>query len=141
MSLGLPERLESKISPEPNSGCWLWDGNWSGSGYGRVKIAKTRRCAQAHTMVYELLVAPVPTGLVLDHLCRNRCCVNPEHLEPVTEQVNILRGTGQSARNARKTVCPQGHPLVDVYRVGNTRKCRVCQKAKMREQYLKKKGA
>jgi hypothetical protein len=72
------------------SGCWLWGGGWdSGNGYGKVWWC---RAAMAHRVVYEVLVGPIPEGLVLDHGCRTRPCCNPDHLEPVTVAVNTNRG-------------------------------------------------
>jgi hypothetical protein len=81
------------ITPLPWTGCWLWDGRrFSRNGYGRVWHDGKER--QAHRVTYELLVGPIPQGLILDHLpkCRVRCCVNPDHLEPVTHRTNTLRG-------------------------------------------------
>lgn len=89
--------------------CWNWTGSRTASGYGRLKVAGKMR--RAHRLTYELLVGPIPEGLVLDHLCRNRLCVRPTHLEPVTERENILRGEGWAALNARKTHCERGHEL------------------------------
>lgn len=90
-------------------GCWQWKSLRSGDGYGRVRHQKKDQLA--HRVVYELLVGPIPEGLTLDHLCRNRGCVRPAHLEPVTLAENTRRGQGMSARNARKTHCLNGHAL------------------------------
>lgn len=72
--------------------CWEWTGVRSTGGYGRTPASITGRSLQAHRVFYEHLVAPIPDGQVLDHLCRNPPCVNPEHLEPVSQQENIQRG-------------------------------------------------
>lgn len=88
--LPLIERLEAQIEPEPNTGCWLWTGSVSVKGYGITTIS--RRLTRAHRVLYEMKYGPVPKGLELDHLCRQPCCVNPDHLEAVTHSVNVLRG-------------------------------------------------
>jgi HNH endonuclease len=88
--------------------CWEWlAGLGSATGYGNFWL--DGRTVSAHRFAYIDVLGPVPDGLDLDHLCRNRGCVNPHHLEPVTETVNILRGTSPMARNARKTSCIHGH--------------------------------
>lgn len=102
------ERFWSHVTiPGDKSSCWEWSGATS-SGYGKFWVSRGKNAA-AHRVAYELLVGEIPPGMVLDHLCRNRSCVFFEHLEPVTDRENILRGSGFSARNARKTECPQGH--------------------------------
>lgn len=108
------------------SGCWLWTGARSGSGYGNLWA--NGRNALAHRVVWESLVGPIPPGLTLDHLCRNQLCVNPDHLEVVTTKVNTMRGTSFAAVNARKTQCPRGHPYEgkNLIRYGNGRFCRAC---------------
>jgi hypothetical protein len=95
-------------------------------------------------LVYELLVGPVGADLTLDHLCRNRACVNPDHLEPVTIAVNVLRGESPPARNARKTHCPQGHeytPDNTYYNQKGWRACATCSKAWARQNHAKKREA
>jgi hypothetical protein len=122
-------RFESYISHEALSGCWLWAGEWNDGGYGRLWIRGKNH--QAHRLSYELHKGPIPDGLTIDHLCRVRCCVNPDHLEPVTMRENTLRGTGPTALNVLKTSCPAGH----LYTPDNTRidargrrSCRECDK-------------
>ena len=90
MSLGLPKYLEDKISPEPMSGCWLWEGGWSSRGYGVFWVEEFQ--IKAHKATYIMTKGAIPKGLELDHLCRNRCCCNPDHLEAVTHLVNVRRG-------------------------------------------------
>jgi hypothetical protein len=101
----------------------------------------------AHRIAYELVVAPVPAELDLDHLCRVRRCVNPAHVEPATRQVNLLRGVGHPAVNAAKTHCPKGHPFDDAntYHWEGHRQCRACRFAadkryrdRLRERSLEK---
>lgn len=112
------------------SGCWEWQGNITPNGYGAwygLKGPYEERLA--HRISYRAFTGPIPAGLQIDHLCRNRCCVNPAHLEAVTRKVNILRGESSSAQNARKTHCPKGHPYEqgNIYRLAQgTRICRQC---------------
>ncbi len=99
-------RFMRHVSPCPNTGCWFWTGAGVGQ-YGTFKIggAGTKQFL-AHRFSYLIHKGPIPDGLELDHLCRVRCCVNPDHLEPVTRQENILRGA-LSTRQTNK--CRRGH--------------------------------
>lgn len=84
----LPPAWRAKVRVE--GACWLWTGWNSGNGYGKVKVSG--RAMMAHRAVWELRCEPVPDGMVLDHLCRNRACVNPAHLDPVSVRENTQRG-------------------------------------------------
>lgn len=132
---GLPAFIEDKIQPEPNSGCWLWlaglrDKN---EGYGGVNYEG--KIWRSHKLVFTLLREVVPDGLLLDHLCRNRICCNPEHLEICSWKENIHRGVGIAAKNLVKTHCSKGHEFVpgNTYhyfgKKGRMRQCRICSTA------------
>lgn len=88
--------------------CWEWTGARYLKGYGYFLIQGKQQ--RAHRFSYELHAGPIPGGLVIDHLCRNKRCVNPAHLEVVTNKENVLRGTSFAAQNSQKTHCPKGHP-------------------------------
>lgn len=117
--------------------CWFYAGHINSNGYGLV-FSEGKRI-YAHRVMYEAHKNGVPKGLQIDHLCRNRRCVNPEHLEPVSRKDNILRGNGLTAINARKTHCINGHPFdkMNTYIVIAGRKCRECIRINMRKRYKK----
>jgi hypothetical protein len=128
------ERIERNVVVTP-AGCWQWQGNLSDRGYGL--LTADRRAWRAHRFAYEVFVGPIPEGLTIDHLCRNRACVNPAHLEPVTHRTNVLRSASSiTGANIRKTHCPQGHPYDDenTYVVPSTRgrMCIICIRARSR---------
>lgn len=120
--------------------CMIWPGTRTVGGYGRMRN-REGRLEVAHRAIYKNVVGPIPDGLQLDHLCRNRLCVNPAHMEPVTNRINALRGIGVGARNAQKTHCKNGHPLsgdnliAGVDKRGAWCKCRACKRAVGFERY------
>lgn len=112
---------------EQGDGCWRWLGHLTSSGYG--SIWRGGQHYRAHRVAYEIFVGPIPEGLVIDHLCRNRGCVNPAHMEPVTPHENWRRGESVTVKHARKTHCKWGHPFDDAntrYRPSGARRCRIC---------------
>jgi hypothetical protein len=118
------------------TGCWIWPGAKTGDGYGNVGWQCGR--VKVHSLVYEHFVGPVPDGLELDHLCRNRDCANFEHLEAVTHQVNCQRGLN---RQREKTHCPRGHVYsgynLSIKKTGS-RRCKNCERDRAREAYRAK---
>ena len=140
----LPERFWSKVEPEPNTGCWLWAGGSRGKlvgglpTYGEFRWDDTMKLA--HRVAYEVLVGQVQRELVLDHRCNMPCCVSPNHLRPITNRENILRGTGRGAIHARGTVCPRGHAY-DILNGRNWRGCRTCKNTAECERKRKQRAA
>jgi hypothetical protein len=137
----LPERFWAKIAVDEGSGCWLWKACTDRYGYGQFRVGSrtdgSSRMARAHRVVYETLVGEILKGLQADHLCRVRRCVNPTHLEPVTQRENILRGEAAAARNAAKTHCVRGHEFSEentYWRPDGGRECRACKRRWAREQ-------
>lgn len=121
--------------------CWLWTGSQDGQGYGAFSVGGVTK--KAHRFAYELGVGPIPQGKVIDHLCRNRACVNPSHMEPVTNDENLRRGVGRDVSQGRRNACRAGHP----YSTENTyinplgrKVCRTCM-ASSRARYEDRKAS
>lgn len=148
------DRFHDYYVPEPNTGCWLWTKSLS-EGYGRLGV--NGKIVYAHRFSYELFVGEIPEGFIIDHKCGVRCCVNPDHLEVVTNRENIIRGKLGSREthpgaiwHRAKTHCPHGHPysgsnliIIVSKDAGNERRCRTCKRETdrlaQRKAYQKKK--
>lgn len=122
------ERFMDRVSPEPNSGCWLWTGAMITLGYGTFSPSQKRgEYTYSHRYSYETFVGPIPDGMVIDHLCRVRCCVNPKHLEVVTRGENVRRGDAPAHVARRNGTCERGHELTPGNLVGRVKpRCWVC---------------
>lgn len=142
---GLPsetQRVFSILEIGDSDTCWEWKGIKAPNGYGRINVKRDKwTSVAAHRWIYEHIHGPIDKSLDMDHLCRNRSCVNPNHLEPVTRSVNIKRGVISSRL---KTQCKRGHE----YSESNTRRqkgfgtrsCRECEKIRSKRKYAERKG-
>ena len=136
------ERLAAKVKHEDD--CLVWTAYTDNHGYGIIKVAGKPR--KAHRVAYEITNGPIPYGLVIDHICRNRACVNVDHLLVVTRQENTLadNSLAVSKAHADKTHCVRGHKFsgknlaVDLH--SGKRSCRECNRIRSRESYWRKRG-
>lgn len=141
-SLSLLERFEERVTKTKK--CWVWNGYVNVYGYGEARFKDFGyKLVKAHRLSHLLFKGEIPEGLCIDHLCRNKVCVNPNHLEAVTLDENKRRGYSPPAINSRKTHCPYGHiyqgdNLVTYIRNGNTiRYCKKCIKQSDENRKLK----
>jgi hypothetical protein len=135
----LEERLWPRIQKAGPDDCWLWLGGLSKAGYGQ--IGQGTKVNYVHRITWELENGPIPEGLTIDHLCRNRACANPRHMEPVTKGENTKRGW------IGKTHCIHGHPFDEAntyWRISRgkyrSRMCRICHAASVRASYRRNKN-
>jgi hypothetical protein len=164
--IALKVDLLSKFIIDPETGCWRWKYKPNKGGYGRLRVCskRTNTSFAAHRLAYLKWVGPIADGLVVDHKCRNRSCINPEHLEVVTHKENIRRsnltrqrarhegwkthndsrlrmsGTGhrKEGEGAKRTHCRRGHPFVGANvmpRANGNRRCRKCHNAQKRRNW------
>jgi hypothetical protein len=136
------DRIRMNVEIDDASGCWNWQRriNRGGYGIGNHFIDGARVTYRAHRLSYETFVGPVSPGLSLDHLCRNRRCANPAHLEPVPQRVNLMRAPlSIASQNAAKTHCKWGHPFDEdntLYRATG-RSCRACNRDRQTNRALR----
>jgi hypothetical protein len=138
----MDERFFAKV--HTSGVCWQWTAAKNNRGYGVFNRGQGAGTVLAHRWAYEFLVGPIPVDRQLDHLCRNRSCVNPDHLEPVTGRTNTLRGSHPAAQNARKERCSNcggaySDQIVRGQKVG--RYCKPCNSAWQLAKYYRNKGA
>lgn len=138
IATSIESRLWPKVDRRGPDECWPWTAADNGAGYG--VIGHEGRIVYAHRFAYGSLVGPIPAGTELDHLCRNRGCVNPAHLEPVTHRENVARGQAPAARIARTGSCASGHPRTpeNTWRRGGKTFCRPCHARWAREARIRR---
>jgi hypothetical protein len=127
------DRIERNSERSVETGCWTWRRYVTPEGYGRIVVG--RKSTLAHRVSYEAHVGLIPAGMQLDHLCRNRACVNPAHLEPVTSQENSIRGL---RARPPQTHCCHGHPFDEenTYRTRlGRRSCKACRRRAVNAHY------
>src|SRR3990167_9039589 len=135
------KRFLNKIKLD-HTNCWVWDAYKHPKGYGQMRV--NGKTVWAYRLSYEIFKGDIPKGLTIDHLCRVRSCVNPDHLEAVTMKENILRGVGITAKESRQTHCKSGHRFIlentnfVKTKSGFGRECKICRQGYQRSHYNKK---
>lgn len=145
------ERLPVEVRIRRNivvddAGCWIWIGHVGPNGYGRMQVPRAEggwKTGSAHRTSYQTFVGPIPAGMELDHLCKVKRCVNPQHLEPVDRRLNNERSDSPSAINARKSECVNGHPFSEANTYVNEggRHCRACRREATRRWSQRRRAA
>lgn len=140
----LKTRFEERYIPEPNSGCWLWMGHVIGKTGNEYPILSFNdKHIKAHRFSYQQYKGELIKGLVIHHKCNNPLCVNPQHLEQITQKENLLLGNGKMAKQKRQTHCIHGHLLEEnnlYIKPNGARQCKVCRRQKAKEKYANSKG-
>ena len=145
--MSIEERFWPKVDVRGPDECWPWLASKQSAGYGQIAVGRGHAPLLAHRVAYELVVGPIPAGLTIDHVkargCTRKDCVNPAHLEPVTQRENVLRSDNACAVNARKTHCHRGHEFTveNTTLRGGTRACRICEKARWARNNAKRRAA
>lgn len=139
--LSVEDRIMSRVYMKPDCSCWFWRGIHDRDGY--AKMTHRNRPIAVYRLAYETFKAPIPDGMEMDHICRERGCVNPSHVEPVTSRENTLRSPiAPAAINARMEKCPNGHEF-SVVKFGKRtqRRCLICSKRRRQEYFQENKDA
>lgn len=139
--LDVADRIRFQQSVMIDDGCWLWPLQLNNSGYGYFATGGDK--VLAHRVSYEMFNGPIPVGMVLDHTCSIRHCVNPSHLEAVTQRENLLRGNTIAAHNANRTHCNEGHEFTpeNTYMKAGFRACKECRKVQNASNYSRRQAA
>jgi hypothetical protein len=149
----LAARIKERVSVQDGgyeTPCWISDRAHNGTGYTKICVVDAtgrKRTVYTHRAAYEVFVGPIAEGLTIDHLCRNRACCNPAHLEPTTMRENTLRGESQASIHARQTHCLRGHEFTpsNTYRMrgahGVQRLCRTCRLEQQRASYRRRRAS
>ena len=120
------EILDKRTAVNEETGCWEWTGHLNNQGYGAATFGDGVPYL-AHRASYTRHKGPIPQGSVLDHLCRNPACINPEHLDPVSDQENVRRGMSPGAKALRRDECLHGHPYPEFLQIAQgRRRCTAC---------------